>query len=67
MQKNWCIEEQRPLMIQGHYLGKTFIIEDLCKIGALDQLYQRSHAPALKSWQRFQKNLQKHCHQACVH
>ena len=67
MQKNWCIKEQRPLYMQGHYLGQSFSIDDLCKPDALDKLQQLSNIPVLNSWQRFQKNLKKRCHQACLH
>ena len=67
MQKNWCIEEQRPLKMRGRYLGQPFLIHDLCEQDALDKLYQYSHFPIKGTWQRFQKNLKRDCHQACIH
>ena len=67
MRKNWCIKEQRPLKMQGRYLSQPFLLEDLCEQDALDIIYQRSNLPIKGTWQRFQKNLQKSCHQACIH
>ena len=67
MQKNWCIKEQRPLKLKGTYAHQPFEIADLCAKEALYQLYERSHLPTFGAWQRFQKNLQKTCHQSCVH
>ncbi len=67
MQKNWCIPEQRPLRLSGEYRGEMFVISDLCDEGSLDSLYENSPSPRLEGWQRFQKNLGRECHQACVH
>ena len=70
MQRNWCIPENRPLLIKGRRHSDTpdmyeFIIPDLCSVGALNTLDIDTWFPA--GWQRFQKNLSRDCHAPCVH
>lgn len=65
MQRHWCIPEYRPLRIKGSTGGEMFLIEDLCEAHALRPLDRGSLFPS--GWQRFQKNLPRRCHPACVH
>ena len=65
MRRNWCIPENRPLYLKGSYRGESLRIKDLCAPQALDHLDQQSVFPS--GWQRYQKNLSRECHAACVH
>ena len=65
MKQNWCIPEQRPLRLTGSFRKQSFTIDDLCTDNSLDALTVGSMAP--KGWQRFQKNLLRTCHTACIH
>jgi hypothetical protein len=69
MKHNWCGSALEPIYLEGHYQGKIFKIENLCEPEALDRLSQRLGRQwwELPQWQRFQKNLTKNCHEACVH
>jgi hypothetical protein len=67
MQTNWCIAEHRPLQLSITHQGQSFFIDDLCRKDALDPVYKAASIFALRGWQRFQKNLQRQCHQTCVH
>jgi hypothetical protein len=64
MHRNWCIEELRPIRLEGSYGERSFIIEDLCK-----QDWYRSlvDSDSLRGFQRFQKNLKRRCEAECVH
>tara|TARA_B100001250_G_C19687878_1_gene738897 strand:- start:133 stop:1068 length:936 start_codon:yes stop_codon:yes gene_type:complete len=33
MQENWCIEELRPIRLEGRFEDRRFLIEDLCAVG----------------------------------
>jgi len=65
MRRNWCIKEHRPLYLKGVYGGVELMIEDLCAPHALSELNQSAFFPS--GWQRYQKNLLRQCHAACVH
>ena len=67
MQKNWCIPENRPLSLSLRYYNQTYSLKDLCEPKALIPLYDKSLNLRFLSWQRFQKNLRRQCHQSCVH
>ena len=67
MKKNWCIPEQRPLYLKGIYGGIPFNIGDLCADHSLFEIKKQSSLSIFTGWQRFQKNLQIDCQQACVH
>jgi hypothetical protein len=67
MQANWCIPEHRPLQLSITHRGQSFLIDDLCRKDALVPVYNAASIFALRGWQRYQKNLQRQCHQTCVH
>lgn len=64
MHQNWCIPEQRPIRLAGHWGGEGFVIEDLCDEDWRTMLPGSS---GLMGYQRFQKNLRRMCPTACVH
>ena len=67
MKQNWCIPEHVPLSLRGQRGDQGFEIRDLCTESSLDELYRQRGAAPFRAWQRYQKNLKRQCHQACVH
>ena len=65
MKRNWCIPELRPIVMQGHWRGQTFKIEDLCSDSwYLDLGLTGSPWPGI---QLYQKNLKRKCSSPCIH
>ena len=65
MRRKWCVEWVRPIALTMQYRGKTIEIDDLCSEGSLN--FFPSFFQTLPQYQRFQKNLTRNCHQACIH
>ena len=65
MRRKWCVEWVRPIALTMEYRGRTVEIDDLCSEGSLD--FFPAFFQALPQYQRFQKNLTRNCHQACIH
>jgi len=65
MNRNWCIPELRPIRMSGRWQGQEFLIADLCHPN-----WHHGLGISTLSWpgfQRFQKNLKRKCHSACIH
>jgi hypothetical protein len=69
IRRNWCVQRYRPFRLEGTHLGATFVLDDLC-----DPATPLPSGPGVfggpewvPGWLRLQKNLPRHCPEACIH
>jgi hypothetical protein len=71
MRRNWCAPRTRPILLEGTWRARPFLIEDLCDPG---EPWPFEGAGVLgvggdvfPDALLFQKNLERACPQACIH
>lgn len=70
MARNWCVPHLRPIEISGAWRGASFHIPDLCDPTWPERLPTSSLWPPASWLPRYitlQKNLERRCHQSCIH